>query len=183
MKVRLFLIAFVVTFLMAGYSSPAMADSIQLQCGTCTTGSVTQMFSASTVQFSFVDVANQTITGNAFVAILVPTGGAAPTLTDETLVATASFTSGDLGNFTWSEPQCLQLLQLSERQRHRGWESCRLVSQYDEYSVGKGVTLGPNGTGVSGLTATVSEGSVIVGFIDPPATTYQTPLSGQHQGP
>ena len=56
------------------------------------------MLSASTVQFSFVDVANQTITGNAFVAILVPTGGAAPTLTDETLVATASFTSGDLGN-------------------------------------------------------------------------------------
>ena len=55
-------------------TSPAMADSIQLQCSTCTAGSVTQMSGASPLQFSFVDVANQTITGNAFVAILVPTG-------------------------------------------------------------------------------------------------------------
>jgi hypothetical protein len=47
-----------------------------------------------------------------------------------------------------------------------------------EYLVGTSVTLGPKSTGITGLTAAASQGSVIVGFIDSPSSTYQTPLSG-----
>ncbi len=74
MRIRQGLIVVVVALLGVWCPSPAMADSIQLQCNTCTSGSVTQMSNAGSATFSFVDVANQTITGNAFIAILVPTG-------------------------------------------------------------------------------------------------------------
>ncbi len=127
------------------------------------------MSNAGTVTFSFVDVANQTITGNAFIAILVPTGGAAPTLTGGTLLKSLSFTSGNLGT----------LLGQSNF-RSASAQASVLPSGYTvyEYSVGTGVTLGPKSTGITGLTFTASQGSVIVGFVDPPGTTYQTPLSG-----
>lgn len=176
MKIRLVLMAAVATLLAAWCTSPAMADSIQLQCNTCTSGSVTQTSNGDTVQFSFVDVANQTITGNAFIAILVPTGGAAPTLAGGTLLQSVSFTSGNLGtllgqSFTGYNFSNFQSASAQEGIKPTGY------TVY-EYSVGTGVTLGPGGTGITGLTATASQGSVIVGFIDPPNTTYQTPLSG-----
>jgi len=177
MKIRLVLMTVVATLLAAWCSSPAVADSIQLQCGTCTSGSVTQMSNTSTVQFSFVDVSNGTITGDAFIAILVPTGGAAPTLTGETLVATLSFTGGDLGsligqNFTGYNFSNFQSAS------SQGLGSAPSGFTVYEYSVGTGVTLGPKSTGITGLTATASDGSVMVGFIDASANTYQTPLSG-----
>src|SRR5260370_17729800 len=99
------------------------------------------MSQTSGVQFSFVDVANQTITGDAFIAILVPTGRAAPTLTGGTLLQNLSFTSGDLGtllgqsftgynlsNFQTAIPQALVFPP---------------GSTVYEYSVGKDVTLWP----------------------------------------
>jgi hypothetical protein len=177
MKIRLVLMAVVVTVLAAWCASPAIADSIQLQCATCTAGSVTLMSGASPLQFSFVDVANQTITGNAFIAILVPTGGAVPTFTGGSLAETVTFTSGDLGtllgqNFTGYN---LSNFQSASAQWLGATPSGFTVY---EYSVGTGVTLGPKSTGISGLSASASDGSVIVGFIDPPSTTYQTPLSG-----
>lgn len=179
MKIRLILIAVVAAVLTAWCGSPAMADSIQLQCSTCWSGSVTQISggSSGTVQFSFVDVANQTITGNAFVAILVPTGSGAPTFTGGSLVGTLSFTSGNLGtllgqNFTGYNFSNFQSASA------QGLGTMPSGFTVYEYSVGTGVTLGPNSTGISGLSATASGGTVIVGFIDPPSTTYQTPLSG-----
>lgn len=176
MKIRLVLMALVATVLTAWCTSPAMADSIQLQCRTCTAGSVTQM-SGGPVQFSFVDVANQTITGNAFIAILVPTGGAAPTFTGGSLADPVSFTSGNLGtllgqNFTGYTFSNFQSASA------QGLGTMPSGFTVYEYSVGTDVTLGPNSAGITGLTATVSDGSVIVGFIDPPLSTYQTPLSG-----
>lgn len=175
MRIRVALLA-VVALLGVWCASPAMADSIQLQCTTCTAGSVTQLSNAGTVSFSFVDVANQTITGNAFVVILVPTGGAAPTLTGGTLVQTLSFTSGNLGTLLG---QNLTGYNLSNFQSASAQASVS-ASGYTvyEYSVGTGVTLGPQGAGITGLSFTAPQGSVIVGFIDPPSTTYQTPLSG-----
>ena len=176
MKIRLVLMAAVATLLAAWCASPTMADSIQLQCGTCTSGSVTQMSNAGTVSFSFVDVANQTIIGNAFIAILVPTGGAAPTLTGGTLLQTVSFTSGDLGTLLG---QNLNSYNFSNFQSASAQAAIN-ASGYTvyEYSVGTGVTLGPQSAGINGLSFTAPTGSVIVGFIDPPSTTYQTPLSG-----
>jgi hypothetical protein len=157
----------------------AKADSIQLQCSTCWSGSVTQISGGpgGPVQFSFVDVANQTITGNAFIAILVPTGGGGPTFTGGSLVGTLSFTSGDLGTLLG---QNLTGYNLSNFQSASSQQLATTPTGFTvyEYSVGTGVTLGPNSTGITGLSATAPTGSVIVGFVDPPGTTYQTPLSG-----
>src|SRR5215467_11915623 len=97
MKTRLFLVASVVTLLAVWCATPAMADNIQLSCPTCTTGGVSLVSTGSTVSFSFIDVANETLTGQGFIAILVPTGGAAPTLTGGILEESVSFTSGTLG--------------------------------------------------------------------------------------
>jgi hypothetical protein len=177
MKNRLVLIAFVTMVLAAWCASPAMADSIQLHCSTCTAGSVTQISNASTVQFSFVDVANQTITGNAFIAILVPTGGAAPTLAGGSLVGTLSFTSGNLGSLLGQNFTGYNLSNFQSASAQGLGTTPSGFTVY-EYSVGAGVTLGPSGAGITGLTATASDGSVIVGFIDSPSSTYQTPLSG-----
>ncbi len=176
MRIRQGLIVVVVALLGVWCASPAMADSIQLQCSTCTSGSVTQMSNAGTVAFSFVDVANQTITGNAFIAILVPTGSVAPTLTGGTLLQSLSFTSGNLGTLLG---QNLNGYNLSNFQSASAQASV-FPSGYTvyEYSVGTGVTLGPQSAGITGLTFTAPQGSVIVGFVDPPGTTYQTPLSG-----
>jgi hypothetical protein len=176
MKIRLVLMACVATVLVAWGTSPAMADSIQLQCATCTAGSVTQRSGASPLQFSFVDVANQTITGNAFVVILVPTGGGTPGFTGGSLVETLSFTSGDLGTLLGQNLTGYNLSNFQSASAQLGINPSGYTVY--EYSVGTNVTLGPNSTGISGLTATASGGSVIVGFIDPPSTTYQTPLSG-----
>jgi hypothetical protein len=167
MKIRLVLTVALATVLAAWCTSPAMADSIQLQCSTCWSGSVTQMSGALPLQFSFVDVANQTISGNAFIAILVPTGGAAPTFTGGSLAETVSFTSGNLGtllgqNFTGYN---LSNFQSASAQGLGTMPSGFTVY---EYSVGTGVTLGPNSPGITGLTPTASQGSVIVGFVDPP---------------
>jgi PEP-CTERM motif len=176
MKVKLGAIAIAVALLGTWCASPAMADSIQLQCSTCTSGSVTQMSNAGTVSFSFVDVANQIITGNAFIAILVPTGGVAPTLTGGTLLQSVSFTGGNLGTLLG---QNLTGYNLSNFQSASAQASV-FPSGYTvyEYSVGTGVTLGPKSAGITGLTFTAPQGSVVVGFVDPPGTTYQTPLSG-----
>lgn len=172
MKIRLLLMVVVA----AWGTSPAMADSIQLQCSTCTAGSVTQMSGASPLQFSFADVANQTITGNAFIAILVPTGGAAPTFTGGSLAETVSFTSGNLGSLLGQNFTGYNLSNFQSASAQGLGTTPSGFTVY-EYSVGTGVTLGPS-TGITGLSASASDGSVIVGFIDPPSTTYQTPLSG-----
>ncbi len=163
MKIRLVLMAAVATLLAAWCASPTMADSIQLQCGTCTSGSVTQMSNAGTVSFSFVDVANQTIVGNAFIAILVPTGGTAPTLTGGTLLQTVSFTSGDLGTLLG---QSLNSYNFSSFQSASAQAAIN-ASGYTvyEYSVGTGVTLGPQSAGINGLSFTAPTGSVIVGAL------------------
>lgn len=175
MKFRLVLLAALVSLVTLWCTSPAMADSIQLQCSTCTSGSVTQMANAGIVNFSFVDVANQTITGNAFIAILVPNGGAAPTLTGGTLLQTVSFTSGDLGTLLGQNLNSYNLSNFQSASAQTGINASGYTVY--EYSVGTGVTLGPKSAGITGLTFTASTGSVIVGFVDPPSTTFQTPLS------
>jgi hypothetical protein len=123
------------------YGASAKADSIQLQCGTCTSGSITQLTNASTVQFSFVDVANKTITGNAFIAILVPTGSGTPTLTGGTFVGgPVSFTSGDLGTLLGQNLTGYNLSNFQSASAQAGINATGYTVY--EYSVGTGVTKG-----------------------------------------
>ncbi len=161
-------------------SVPATADNIQLSCLACTPGG-TSLVSApgnsTSISFNFIDVSSQTYTGNAFVVILVPTGSTAPTLTGGTLVGSPlSFTTGSLGtllgqNFTGYNLSNFQGASAQVGVNPTGY------TVY-EFSVGNNVTLGPNGAGINGLVASgVAEGGVIIGFLDPSNTTYQTPLS------
>ncbi len=177
MKIRLVLMAAVATLLAVWCAPPAMADSIQLQCGSCTLGSTSLISSGTNVQFSFVDVSNSgSITGNAFIAILVPTGGAAPSFTGGTLEGTGvSFTSGDLGGLLGESFMAYTLSNFKSASAQVGITPTGYTVY--EYSLGTGVTLGPGGAGITGLTATAPQGSVIVGFIETPNGTYQTPLT------
>ncbi len=177
MKTRLVLIAFAATLLTVWCAAPVMADDIQLSCPTCTTGGVSLISTGSTVSFSFIDVANQTLTGNGFIAILVPTGGAVPSLTGGTFEESVSFTSGTLGA-ALGDTLSYQFSSLASA-------SAQVIpspSGYTVYEFDLGsVTLGPNGGGVTGLSATAPFGSVIVGFLECEECgkdgTLQTPLS------
>jgi hypothetical protein len=127
------------------------------------------------VSFSFIDVANQTFTGSAFIAILVPTGSVAPTLTGGTLVQSLSFSSGNLGTLLGQNFTAYNLSNFQSASAQVGVNP--LGYTVYEFSVGN-VTLGPNGAGVTGIVANgVADGGVIVGFIDTADGTYQTPLS------
>ncbi len=130
----------------------------------------------ATVQFSFVDVANNgSITGNAFIAILVPTGAAAPSFTGGTLEGTGvSFTSGDLGTALGESFTAYTLSNFQNTSAQEGIHPTGYTVY--EYALGSG-TLGPKGTGITGLSATAPQGSVIIGFIETPNGTYQTALT------
>lgn len=162
--------------LAAFYAPSAFADSIQLQCTTtCTAGSTSLVSGGTSVSFNFVDVANQTITGDAFIAILVPTGGLTPTLTGGILQESKSFTTSDLGTALGEAFSDYNLSTFQSASGQVGISPAGYTAY--EYSVGTGVTLGPSGIGVTGLSATADAGSVIVGYIESSGTTYQTPMS------
>jgi PEP-CTERM motif-containing protein len=160
-----------------GRAAPAMADNIQLSCPSCTTGGVSLISSGTTITFSFIDVASKTFTGNAFIAILVPTGDPAPTLTGGTFEESVSFTSGTLGA-ALGDTLSYQFSALQSA-------SAQVIPSPSGYTVyefdlGK-QTLGPSGADVSGLVAIAALGSVIVGFLECKKCghdgTFQTPLS------
>lgn len=159
--------------------SPASADNIQLSCPSCVGGGTSLVhyeIDSTAIAFSFIDVANQTFTGNAFIAILVPTGGVAPTLTGGSLIGTESFTSGDLGTVLGQDFSGYNLSTFQSASEQAGVDPAG-YTVYD-FSVGNNATLGPSGAGIAGLVANnVAVGSVIVGYLDPPGNTYQTPLS------
>lgn len=158
-------------------SVSAWADNIKLTCPVCTAGT-TSLIAPSTggsISFSFIDVANQTFAGSGFIAILVPTGSGAPTLTGGTLVQSLSFTSGNLGTLLGQNFTAYTLSNFLSASGQAGVSPTGYTVY--EFSVGN-VTLGPSGAGISGLVANgVATGSVIVGFIDTASGTYQTPLS------
>lgn len=156
------------------------ADNIQLSCPGCTAGStslVSPPGNSTSISFSFVDVANQSYTGNAFIVILVPTGSRAPTLTGGTLAGSPlSFTSGDLGSLLGQSFDGYNLSNFQSASAQVGVNAAGYTVY--EFSVGNNATLGPGGSGITGLAANgVAQGGVIIGFLDPPGTTYQTPLS------
>ena len=91
-------------------------------------------------------------------------------------MGTLSFTSGDLGTLLGQNLTAYNLSNFQSASAQMGINPSGYTVY--EYSVGTGVTLGPSSTGITGLSASASDGSVIVGFIDSPSTTYQTPLSG-----
>lgn len=160
-------------------SVPATADNIQLSCAACTPGGTSLVSGPGTnISFSFIDVSSQTLTGNAFVAILVPTtGSSAPTLTGGTLVGSPlSFTGGSLGTLLGQNFTGYNLSNFQSASAQVGVNPTGYTIY--QFSVGNNATLGPHSAGINGLAASgVAQGGVIIGFLDPPGTTYQTPLS------
>jgi PEP-CTERM motif-containing protein len=159
--------------------SPAMADDIKLSCPACTAGSKSLLSSEpdAPISFSFIDVASQTLTGNAFIAILVPTGSGAPTLAGGTLVGSPlSFTSGSLGTLLGQNFTSYNLSNFQGASAQVGVNPTGYTVYV--FSVGTNVTLGPNGVGITGLVANgVAAGGVIVGYLVTANGTFQTPLS------
>ncbi len=170
----------VLTLAAAGLLSAnaAKADAIQLQCtSACSSGSTSLVTSSSPVSFNFVGVANQTYSGDGFIAILVPTGGAVPTLSGggATFEESVSFTSSDLGT-ALGESFSDYNLSTFESASAQGGFSVTGYTVY-EYDLGS-IDLGPSGAGVDGLTASnLTPGTVIVGFLEGSDTTLQTPMS------
>lgn len=157
-------------------AAPTLADNIKLTCPACTFGGTSLVSPGGSISFSFIDVAsNQTFTGNAFIAILVPTGSAAPTLTGYTSGPSLSFTSGSLGTLL---NQNLNNYNLSNFQSASAQVGVNPTG-YTVYVFSLGnVTLGPNGAGITGLVANgVATGGVIVGFINTSGGTFQTAMT------
>jgi hypothetical protein len=162
-----------------GFAAMASADSIQLSCPTCTAGSTSLISPGTTVSFSFIGVPNQTFAGLGFLGVLVPTGGAAPSLTGAgaVLEESVTYTSGLLGT------------ALGENFGNNGYNISSLTSASSqvksgvtgytayEYALGS-ITLGPSGAGVGPFTTTAPVGTVIVGWLEESdGTTLRTPLS------
>lgn len=169
--ITLTLAAFVLLF-----GNVAKADPIQLTCTGCTSGSVT-LVTGGTINFSFVGMSAGTESGNGYIAVIVPSGGAAPTFTGGTLEnpGGTSFTSGNLGSLLGESTTDYNLSNFTSASAQVGVTATSFTVY--EYSLG-GITLGPSGAGVSGLSATVAPGSVIVGWLETSDGTLQTPLSG-----
>ena len=92
------------------------------------------------------------------------------------MIGTQSFTSGDLGTLLGQNLNAYNLSNFQSASQQAGVDPSG-YTVYD-FSVGNNATLGPSGSGISGLVAKdLTTGSVIVGYVDPPGNTYQTPLS------
>jgi len=159
-----------VTFALA-YSAPARADNIKLSCGACSVGSTSLISPGGPASFSFIDVANQTFSGDGFIVALVPNvpGSRVPTLTEGSTAITGTalpYTSGFLGtNY--------QLSSFEQASAQAGVNATSYTLY--EFNLGN-ITMGPKGGGISGLTAYgLTPGTVVIGVLD--GTTYQTPLS------
>lgn len=155
-------------------SNVAKADPIQLTCTGCTSGSVT-LVTSGTVNFSFVGMSAGTESGMGFLAIIVPSGGAAPVVSGATFEESVSFTSGNLAGALTESTTDYNLSNFISASSQVG-VSASTYTIY-EYDLGN-ITLGPSGAGVTGLSATVASGSVIVGWLETSDGTLQTPLSG-----
>jgi hypothetical protein len=151
------------------------ADSTQFVCDTtCSTGGVSLISSGGSVDFDFVDVANQTVTGNGFVVIVVPTGGGTPTLTGGTFEESKSFTSGDIATLLGESTTAYNISNFTSASAQVGVTATSFTAY--EYDLGS-VTLGPSGAGVDLSAGNLAAGSVIVGFVETADGTLQTPLS------
>lgn len=156
------------------FGNVAKADPIQLTCTGCTSGSVT-LVTGGTVSFSFVGMSAGTESGNGFLAIIVPSGGAAPVVGGATFEESVSFTSGNLATALGESTTDYNLSNFTSASAQVGvTASSYTIYEYDLGSI----TLGPSGAGVTGLSATLAPGSVIVGWLETSDGTLQTPLSG-----
>lgn len=160
------------------FGNVAKADSIQLQCTTtCTSGTTSLVSSGGAVTFNFVGVSSQSYAGNGYIAILVPTGGAVPTLSGATFDESQTF-STDIATTLGEDTNAYNLGNFTSSSSQVG-VSAGGYTVY-EYDLGA-ITLGPNGSGVTGLSASdLAPGSVIIGWLEEggdSGTTLQTPLS------
>jgi hypothetical protein len=113
------------------------------------------------------------VSGDGFVAILVPTGGGTPSFTGGSFEESKSFTSGDIASLLGEDTNNFNFSQLSSASAQVGpTPTGYTVYEYDLGSV----TLGPKFAGVN-LSADAAAGSVIIGWLETSDGTLQTPLS------
>jgi hypothetical protein len=166
---KLILVVAAVALLAVWCAVPAMADDIHFACSTCTTGSVTQLSTSTTVGFDFVSM--QSFSGDAFIAILVPnglnfpgvslTGGGPGSITLQGPFA--GFNSGDLDTFLVPNESfsAYNFSQLSSATAQVGITATTFTVY--EFDLGER-TL--DSTGVSGLSVTAPIGSVVIGWLE-----------------
>lgn len=161
----------------------AKADPLQLSCSsTCTSGSTTLIVSGSSVTFNFTGTGTAN-SGDAFVAIVVPYGGATPSLSGVTLTESepgAQFNSGDDFDtiFLEAESDLSSGFNFSNLSSASGQVGVN-PNSFTVYEFGLGsTTVGHNQTGIPNLTASnLTNGSIIVGWLETDDKTLQTPLS------
>jgi hypothetical protein len=162
----------------------AFPDVYHLDCvpsSSCTTGSVSFISTGSSVTFNIINTGGTALSGTAFLAVLVPTGGSAPVVTGATLEESVTFSSGSV--FTALNEACsnctdfnLTTMQSASAQVNVNPTSYTIY----EYNAG---AFNSSGNGAAGNTApfsvTAPQGSVIVSFLeDSNGNVFeQTPLS------
>ena len=167
------------TILVLSYGVRANADTIQLSCATCSSGSTTLVSTGGSVTFSFIGQGTNA-TGDAFIGIVVPSGGGTPTLSSGTLgPPNPTFSSGALGDAGNLNEAGFTDFNLSNF-RSASSQGGVSPSSYTvfEYDLGPATLGGGTGT-LSSITAgNLANGTVIVGWLETTSTTsLQTPLS------
>ena len=176
------MLGFCVSLLIAP-EARANPDSYQLSCvpsSSCNSGAVSLISTGGSVTFNIVNVANTPMTGTSYLAIAVPTGGAAPTVSGFSLEESQTFSSGSI--FTVLNETCtnctdynLSTIQSATAQVIQGFSG-----SYTVYEFNVGAFSSTNGSPglASNLTVTAPAGSVIVSFLENGTSVFeQTPLS------
>jgi hypothetical protein len=177
------MLGFCVNLIIAPQAS-ANPDSYHLSCvptSSCTSGAVSLLSNGGSVTFNIVNVANTSMTGTAFLAIAVPTGGAAPVVNGIAAEESVTFSSGDV--FSALSEACsnctdynLSTIQSATAQVIPGFKGT-----YTLYEYNVGAFSSSNGSPglASNLTVTAPVGSLIVSFLEDGSGNVfeQTPLS------
>jgi PEP-CTERM motif len=164
------------------FSGSAKADPIQLSCAACSPGSVSLVSSGGSVTFNFIGEGTSE-TGSAYIGILVPTGGGAPSLSlggstvNEEESATLNSVTKDLGTTLNESFTDYNLSTFQSASEQAGVDPSSYTAY--EYFLGNNVTLGGGTGNLASLQASgLTQGTVIVGWLEGTSKgTLQTPLS------
>jgi hypothetical protein len=164
----------------------ANPDSLQIHCVSptvCTAGSTSLVSSGTTVTFNVINTSQTLFTGTLYLAIAVPTGGAAPVVNGATFEESVTFNSGDI--FTALNENCtlsgncndINLSNVTSASAQAG-VTATTYTLY-EYNAGAFSSVGGSAGLASNVTVTAPAGSLIVAFLENSSSQVfeQTPLS------
>lgn len=161
----------------------AFPDTYHLTCvptTSCTSGSVSLVSNGTTITFNILNTASTAMTGTAWIAVLVPTGGAAPSVSGATFEESVSFTSGSL--FTALSETCTNCSDyILSTMASASAQAGVTTTSYTIYEYNAGAFSSSNSSAglASNVTVTAPVGSVIVSFLEDGSGNVfeQTPLS------